>query len=408
MCENQSGSTCTGLPTWTLDLQPGDLLTRPLVFVATENLEWSLEYLDRHANIVGIVNDFKVGTFYGRHRCISTAEMIELHRRDPQTIFVNSTVLQSTQRYFNRVASQNEIPTLSLLQLYRSLRLIDAIRVPIRPNGILESNDLLAFFDAAYDLEIEHARIETGLHATHSKATLFALLLQRLTDDTSWHLDVSVGNYLKPFGPDSYVFNSRFFELSDNEVYVDAGAYRGDTIGFFAESVQNRFKKIHAFEPDPVNFAYLGAVVLDHFGLNQERVQCHRAGLWEKAGRLGMITSDGDGKGHVASHLELVDKTLDATGTTAVDVVALDECLEGERVTFIKLEIEGAELEALRGARAIIADNRPKLAISAYHRGRDLIDLFEMVNSLDAGYRIDLAHHRESVSGSVYYCVPPR
>lgn len=408
LCAQIRADTRTGLPTWTLDLQPGDLLTRPLICIANENLEWALEYLDCHANIVGIVNDFKVGAIYGRHRCISTADMIELHRQNPETILVNSTVLQATQRYFNRVASQNDIPTLSLLQLYRLLRLIDAIRVPIRPNGLLEASDLLAFFDAAIDLEAEHSRIETGLGGAHSKATLYGLLLQRLTGNTGWHLDVSVGKYMKPFEPDSYVFNSRFFELSDNEVYVDAGAYRGDTIELFVDSVQNRFKKIHAFEPDPANFAYLEAFILDRFGLGQERVQCHKAGTWEKSGTLRMRSSDGDGYAHIASHFELADAAPDSANATEVAVVALDEHLAGEHVTFIKLEVEGSEFAALRGARRLIVDNRPKLAISAYHRARDLVDLFDAVESLDAGYRIELAHHRECVPGSVYYCVPPQ
>ena len=409
LCAQIRADPRAGLPTWTLDLQPGDLLTRPIICIASDNLELALEYLDHHANVVGIVNDFKVGTIYGRYRCISTAEMVELHRRNPQTILVNSTTAEAAQRHFNRVASQNEISTLSLLQLYRAFRLVDSIRVPIRPNGLLEVHDPLAFFDAALDLEVEHSRIEIGLEGTHSKVTLYGLLLQRLTGDSGWHVDVSVGNCMKPFGPDSYIVNSRFFEFSDSEVYVDAGAYRGETVELFANSVKNLFKKIHAFEPDPVNFAYLKAFCLDRFGMDQQRVQCHRAGVWEKSGKLRMFSTDsGDGP-RIASHLELIDTTLESVDATEeVDVVALDEHLADERVTFVKLEIEGSEVAALRGARRLIVDNRPKLALSAYHRARDLVDLFEVVESFDAGYRIDLAHHREGLSAMVYYCVPPR
>jgi FkbM family methyltransferase len=401
----------TGLLGWTLDLQPGDLLTRPLICVANENLEKALGFLDKHANVVGIVNDFKLGTPYGHHRCISTDEMVELHRNNPEIILVNSTVLKSTQRYFDRVASQNDIPTLTLLQFYRTLRVIDGIQVPIQPNGLLEAHDPLAYFDAAVDLEVEHSRIEAGLASAHSKATLFGLLLKRLTGDTSWHLNVRVGDVLQPFGPDSYVFNSRFFEFNDNEVYVDAGAYRGETVALFANAVHDQFKKIHAFEPDPVNYAYLEASLFERFGMAQQRVQCHRAGTWEKSGRLKMRFSDGDGIAHVASHFELVDTPADAAeaaNLAEVDVVALDERLAGENVTFIKLEVEGAEVASLNGARRLILDNRPKLALSAYHRARDLVDVFEAVESLDAGYRIDLAHHHESVPSTVFYCVPQR
>lgn len=408
LCAQIRADPRTGLSTWTLGLRPGDLLTRPLICVATENMAPALDFLDHHANVVGIVNDFKIGTPFGRHRCISTADMIDLHRKDPETILVNSTVLQATQRYFNRVASQNDIPTLSLLQLYRSLRLIDAMLIPIRPYGLLEAYDLLAFFDSTIDLEPDYARVEAGLNGTFSKITLYSLLLQRLTGDTGWHLDVCVGNHMKPLGLDTYMFNSRFFEFGDNEVYVDAGAYCGDTVELFASSVHYRFDGIHAFEPDPVNFAQLEALVLARFGPKHERVHCHRAGVWERTGKLGMRSYDGDGRVNVSSHFDLLpDGVSVLANSTEVKVVALDDYLADERVTFIKLEVEGSEGPALRGARQLIVGNRPKLAVSAYHRARDLVELFDTIKSLDVGYRISLAHHRESISAGVYYCAPP-
>jgi FkbM family methyltransferase len=409
LCAKLRADPRQGLPSWTLDLQPGELASRPVIGVATENLEPALEWLDRHANVVGIVNDFKVGTAFGPHRCITTAEMIERGKRAPGLILLDSTVNEKARRHFGRAAAQNGISALSLLDYYRALRIVDGIRVPVRPFGLLECHDLLAFFDAALELEDEHERVASRLDGDYSRATLYALLLQRLTGDIAWHQLVNVGNLMNPYGSDSYIFNARFFELSDHEVYVDAGAYRGDTVDLFARSVQERFERIHAFEPDPVNFAWLEAVVMERFGVAHPRVRCHRAGVFDRTGTLRFRALDAEGNAHVASYFEVrPDGGEQRADAVDLDVVALDDRLAGEHVTFIKLEVEGSELAALRGARGLILEHRPKLALSAYHRAHDLVDIFGFVESLDRGYRIGLAHHKESMSASVYYAVPPR
>lgn len=397
-----------GLPAWISDLHSGDLLTRPLVCIANDNLELILDWLDVHANVIGIVDDYHVGTSYGRHQCISSAAMVELSRRNPETILVNSTTAEAAQRHFNLIASQNEIPVLSLLEFHRTLRLVDHIHIPVRPNGLLQTNDILAFFDAALDLESEYCRMEGKLAGLHSKATLFALLLQRLTGDSRWHSDVSVGGYLQPYGPDSYVVNQRFFKLNDEEVFVDAGAYRGDTLKLFSDSVNDRFKMIHAFEPDPANFSYLQSFCKKRFGTETRRVQCHQAGVWEHSGSIRIRTADSEGTSNLASHVESPGTTRSDDCSISVDVVALDDRLADEDVTLIKLEIEGSEVAALRGSRTLLTRRRPKLAVSAYHRARDLIDIIDVVESLDAGYTIDLAHHRQGLATFVYYCAPPR
>jgi FkbM family methyltransferase len=374
------------------------------VSVATESLEPAIRWLDSNANIVGIVNDLKLGTAFGAHQCRSTADIVNIHRKFPEAIFVNSTVQGNAQTHFNIAAAQSEIPTLSLLHFHRLLRLLDEITIPIRPLGLLETSDVLSFFDATLELEQAYARIEAQLHDHYSKITLYGLLLYRLTGDAVWHRHVSVGKLLHPYDFDSYIFNKRFFNLSDSEVYVDAGAYRGETVELFARSVANKFVKIHAFEPDKENFAHLEKFVADRFGATRLNVECHQAGIWETSGRLKFCSADSGSGPAMSSHFELSEDSEVRDGN--VEVVSLDDCLADEVPTFIKLEIEGSELAALRGARRTIVRCRPKVALSAYHKARDLVTLFDNMLELDAGYKIGLAHHRDSIAGSVYYCVP--
>ena len=394
----------TGLPAWTANLLPGDLIERPIISVATETLEPSIAWLDKNANVAGIINDFRVEERFGAHCCVATSQLGELRKKLPTAIFVNSTVESDAQRHFNIAAAQHEIPTLSLLHFHRLLRLTDGITIPIRPFGLLESSDVLSYFDASVDLASEYARVEEHLCDHFSKVTLYGLLMYRLTSDAEWHRRVSVGRVLKPFGLDSYIFNQRYFDLSDSETYVDGGAYRGDTLDVFAQSVGNAFAKVHAFEPDERNFTYLQKFVDNRFGAAHPNVKCYQAGLWEKSGRLKFCSLDsGSGVG-ASSHFESYE---DGESHEGVPVVSLDDCLAEEAPpTLIKLEIEGSELGAIKGARQTIVHHRPKIALSAYHGARDLVTLLNFMLELDAGYTFGLAHHKDSISTTVYYCVP--
>ena len=84
--------------------------------------------------------------------------------------------------------------------------------------------------------------------------------------------------------------------------------------------------------------------------------------------------------------------SLDATAADNIETVILDDFLHGERVTFIKMDIEGAELDALRGASRIIKEQKPKLAISIYHRLEDIIEIPKLIISLRPDYRLYVNH----------------
>lgn len=391
-----------GLPSWTHSVQPGDLFKRPIISVATENLESVIDYLDRHANVVAIVNDFAIGKRFGRHYCVSSSDALN---SCPEAIFVNSTVLGTAQQHFYRVAAAAGMPALSLLEYCRLLRHVDGLKIPVSPFGLLEAYDILAFFDAAIQDEPHYLRIERQLDDKISAVTLYGLLNQRLTGDTEWHRRIGFMNTGKPYGSDVYIFNSRYFELTDDEIYIDAGAYRGDTLLLFADSVHDRFRRIHAFEPDPANFGALQETVMKRFGKLQKRAICHQVGLWECPGRMRMRATDAEGAMNVATHLEF-DPSEGTNVHDGVPVTSIDECLVDEVPTFIKFEIEGSEEAALRGSCKTIARHRPKIALSSYHRPHDLVVLFDLMQSIDAGYRIGLQHHKESVAASVYYCAP--
>ena len=180
--------------------------------------------------------------------------------------------------------------------------------------------------------------------------------------------------------------SSGLLRFSDNEVYVDGGSYDGDSIRMFMDHAGGKFDRVLAFEPDPVTFQRL----TDNFK-HEPRVQAFNAGLHRKKAIL-RFENDGT-RGAIFTN----------TGSVQIPVLGLDEVLDGERVSFIKMNIEGSELEALKGAEEAIRKWSPKLAISVYHRASDLWQIPELVRSLNPSYRLYLRQHDGGVIETVLY-----
>ena len=87
-------------------------------------------------------------------------------------------------------------------------------------------------------------------------------------------------------------------------------------------------------------------------------------------------------------------------------MVALDEVLDKKRVTFIKMDIEGAEREAILGAKKIISEQKPKLAISVYHHPKDILVLPKLILHINGDYTFYLRHYALSTSETVLYAIP--
>ena len=96
---------------------------------------------------------------------------------------------------------------------------------------------------------------------------------------------------------------------------------------------------------------------------------------------------------------------IDENGEDEVEVRALDEVVDG-KVTFIKMDIEGAELESLKGARKIIQEQKPKLAICVYHKKEDIFDIPEYILSLNSEYKLYLRHYTLDEWDTVLYAIP--
>ena len=177
-----------------------------------------------------------------------------------------------------------------------------------------------------------------------------------------------------------------YFAPCENEVFVDCGCFDGATCFNFAGWCGSKgFEHIYSFEADPKNYekskellAPLGKCELFPYGTSDSNKKVYFA-------------SDAFETSCIISREEAEKKNFE--GVTEIETVALDDVLAGKRVTFIKMDIEGAEYEALMGAKKLIMENHPRMAISVYHKFEDFVTLADLVLSMHPDYRIAYRHY---------------
>jgi FkbM family methyltransferase len=157
--------------------------------------------------------------------------------------------------------------------------------------------------------------------------------------------------------------------------YVDAGAYNGDS--FLSLREVHEVSAAYLFEPDPINFASLVANLqsVGHAAL------CLPVGLAKRHELLRFKGSQGE-----AGH-------LDPQGEDGIMTAPLDELLQGQTVDFIKLDIEGAELDAFLGMNRVLSAQGPNIAVSSYHRPEDLWALIKFILGRGLDFRLYFRQH---------------
>jgi FkbM family methyltransferase len=182
--------------------------------------------------------------------------------------------------------------------------------------------------------------------------------------------------------------------LSCDEVYVDCGAYTGDTLQIFLQAVKGEFKHIYTFEPDEKNNIEIvkRIKILQQYYLKslKEAISVINKGVWSSNGVLEFLSAEDNDLG---AHLSDAGFNLNRNhAKIKVEVASVDETTNQD-ATFIKYEIEGSELEALKGSRKTIENKRPKLMIALYHKPEDILTIPQYIKSLDMHYKIGFRQH---------------
>jgi FkbM family methyltransferase len=184
-------------------------------------------------------------------------------------------------------------------------------------------------------------------------------------------------------------FPSDLFQLTAHEVFVDCGAYDGDTIVEFRRCTGDQFSRIVAFEPDPQNFAALASTLN-----GDRRITLQPYATTGRRETLRFAAGAG-----VASRIS-------STGTCEIQTITLDEALQDIAPTYIKFDIEGSEPDALEGGRQTITRHRPKMAVCVYHAPDHLWSIPLRLNELLPNSRLSLRTYYADGFDCVCYCVP--
>ena len=184
-------------------------------------------------------------------------------------------------------------------------------------------------------------------------------------------------------------FDPEIITLSCDEVFVDGGMYVGDTAEQFFKCVNGKYTHYYGFEPDAEN-SHIARKSLQ----GKSNITIIEKGLWSNETQLCFSGS-----------LESSSR-LDNCGNNVVGVTSLDTYFNDKTPpTFIKMDIEGAELEALKGSRNLIIGNKPKLAICAYHKPEDIYTLPALIKTYRDDYKFFLRHYTDSIYETVLYAI---
>ena len=238
-------------------------------------------------------------------------------------------------------------------------------------------------------------RIDAVYHSLadeQSKEVLYHVLLAHYEQDK---------RHFQPVFEDRQYWCMGFLAHDDDHVFVDAGAYTGDTMEDFVRRTHGKFHEIISFEPTESlykNVVERKYFLMDRWQLKEYQITPIFGGIGEFDAKMPLIIKDSDANGAGNSFYDIAERTGDM-----VNVHSLDSYMGGDRVTFIKADIEGFELEMLKGAENTIQIWRPDLAICVYHKTSDIYEIPEYVKSIVPEYKLYLRHHHDDYSETVLY-----
>jgi FkbM family methyltransferase len=195
-------------------------------------------------------------------------------------------------------------------------------------------------------------------------------------------------SYLKDYKVDQVgQYFEDFLNFTDNEVFIDAGGYDGQTSIEFIKLCPT-YQSIYIFEPSKENLS-LAKKNLKNF----KNVNFISKGLSNQKDILRFNTDSGSAN------------SISENGTIEIDVDTLDT-LVNEKVSFIKMDIEGSEELAIEGMKNHILNDYPKMAISVYHKVDDLWKIPKQLFAIRDDYDIYLRHYTEGTDETVMFFIP--
>lgn len=231
-------------------------------------------------------------------------------------------------------------------------------------------NKVLECYDSLYDQE--------------SRDTYAHIILQRMYVEMPAEEFITGNQY----------FALRPFKRYGKTVFVDCGAYTGDTIEKFMWNIP-AFEKIYGFEPDPSNFTALKKRcerLEQEWNIQKNEIDLYNVAVGAKNGFANFASF-----GSMSSAI-----SEDKYGEEVVKVIALDDIIH-EKYSFLKADIEGFEYDMLIGAKNGIEMWKPSCALCIYHNAVDMFSILLLLKKMVPGYRFAVRHHSITFDETILY-----
>lgn len=193
-------------------------------------------------------------------------------------------------------------------------------------------------------------------------------------------------DYSEIYEPNQY-FVQGIVKKDPYAVFVDGGSYHGETIDEFMVFQNGVFDKVYAFEMDAQNYAVMCEKKYD------KRVETLRYGLWDEKKDITYTSED-------------TSSCISGKGDLIAKCIPLDDVIGNQKISFIKMDIEGAEMKALYGAEKCIKRCKPQLAICIYHKADDIYEITNLIHTWLPKHKLYIRHHSCTFTETVLYAVP--
>ncbi len=308
----------------------------------------------------GFINDFETNTKFKNFKVFKSIEL-------PTHIFVINCIVEGRV-----IIAEQNIKKLNLISH------IDYFALQLAfPDDLIEINFLNDTSSILKNAD-EYLILYKFLADIESKETLKKIVNFRLNRD------------IKNLEYFQYRIDKQYFEpftqLNNEPSFIDGGGFDGETSINFAKLYPN-YKNIYYFEPNKA------ALLASQEKLdNLSNIHYFQKGLWSKTDYLLFNSTLGSAS------------KLTSQGNIKIETTSIDELINS-KIDFIKLDIEGAEYDALIGAKQLICKYKPLLAICVYHNQTDFIRIPKLLLSYNKNYKIYLRHYTQGVFETVMYFV---
>jgi FkbM family methyltransferase len=333
--------------------------------------KYFLEILSKQINIIGLYDENFTNNPKLPYPYLNLLEIIELSKKKKIKVLDFSRIPYEIK--FNRFFCERyKIECIDYSLLMMQFNLSQMYEMP--QDTYAKTLELIPQYKNIYSFFIDEL----------SQQTFLSFLMARLTGNRSYLYNVSStpdNEYFSLFPDGDGLF------LSDNEVYVDIGAYRGETIYKFLACCNFSYKKIDAFEPDKINFAKLREVKF----IDPLKIKLHNKGASDENKTVNF------------NHLGLTgfDPNSSLDKHEAIELVRLDD--EISDVSVLKIDVEGSEDKVINGSAGLISSKKPKIAAGCYHYSDNLLNVANAVINTGIEYKFKLRHYSSYIGDTCFY-----